>query len=931
MALVMLVGVFSPLTALAAGEEEKKPIDWTNQIPADEPDASVTFKITTKTKGANPKLAGSFEGVSAVKDKIEVSSNDNENSVKFINLYSADTLTQNGVTIPTVKTEPGYRFVKWDKTIEMGSRPSKNGTVFTAVIEKIGEPNPSKAKATETVTLHKILMPKENFADGRFPGEVGLNGEKYTGNQVSKIEDYFGKEAKGAEGVFFVLKFASDYADTAKQGKYVKAKTELGEVIHDKPDYEIKVVDGKVVATPKATDNIDEAVSGITDADGVIKFYTRENKINAIANPNYDANDPESKAKLNAICYLDGKFIIDEVVEKSTYKNGSNVLTGSKAVPVEITLPLVNEDGVVVDAHVYPKNTDNAPKLDKNFSLAEAKKFMDEKEIKALDDAVAHKKAYDKALKVYASDSADYKKAVADYTEADKKLIAKWGIDFSDNQRNTKAELSRKVGDLVEYTVETEIPAQTKWATAKWDDKMTDGLTFVTKAMDKDDTKYKDKSIVVKYNGSVMDTGWYTLKEENNGFVLTLTEDGLKGINGKAEEATITLTYNAEVNKEAITDMTDSNDVTFHYGNKPNQGNTPIPTKPNKDGELTITKTWDDGKWADGESATFKLVDANTGKDVTENDVKSVDGYTFEGTVTLKKGDKETYTWKGLKTDRQYKAVEISSTSGSEAEYVKQDDGSIKVINHRSDNPTPLNPSEPKVVTGGKKFVKTDDNKETPKRLAGAEFYIKNNIKNDKDNNGKYLVAKKTDEAAAKKVTDAKAALDKLIKEYNEMTAEEQKGQQGTDKKTAIDNAQEAYNKAFKENAIEYTWGEKTDPNVVILTSDAQGRFEIQGLQYGDYKLEEKTAPKDFAKINDVDFTVAKGSYDGDQKKELKYYENETDTPDLPAEHGYGQQVVNKKVTIPQTGGIGTVIFTVVGIGLMAGAVMAMKKNREEA
>ena len=42
-------------------------------------------------------------------------------------------------------------------------------------------------------------------------------------------------------------------------------------------------------------------------------------------------------------------------------------------------------------------------------------------------------------------------------------------------------------------------------------------------------------------------------------------------------------------------------------------------------------------------------------------------------------------------------------------------------------------------------------------------------------------------------------------------------------------------------------------------------------------------------------------------------------------------KIGNKKLTIPQTGGIGTVIFTVVGVGLMAGAVMAMKKNREEA
>ena len=42
-------------------------------------------------------------------------------------------------------------------------------------------------------------------------------------------------------------------------------------------------------------------------------------------------------------------------------------------------------------------------------------------------------------------------------------------------------------------------------------------------------------------------------------------------------------------------------------------------------------------------------------------------------------------------------------------------------------------------------------------------------------------------------------------------------------------------------------------------------------------------------------------------------------------------QIKNNDVTIPQTGGMGTVLFTVVGISLMAGAVIAMKRNREEA
>ncbi|MBH0213513.1 LPXTG cell wall anchor domain-containing protein, partial [Listeria monocytogenes] len=42
------------------------------------------------------------------------------------------------------------------------------------------------------------------------------------------------------------------------------------------------------------------------------------------------------------------------------------------------------------------------------------------------------------------------------------------------------------------------------------------------------------------------------------------------------------------------------------------------------------------------------------------------------------------------------------------------------------------------------------------------------------------------------------------------------------------------------------------------------------------------------------------------------------------------QQVKNKKITIPQTGGIGTVVFTVVGLSTMVFAFIAMKKRQAE-
>ena len=40
------------------------------------------------------------------------------------------------------------------------------------------------------------------------------------------------------------------------------------------------------------------------------------------------------------------------------------------------------------------------------------------------------------------------------------------------------------------------------------------------------------------------------------------------------------------------------------------------------------------------------------------------------------------------------------------------------------------------------------------------------------------------------------------------------------------------------------------------------------------------------------------------------------------------QRIENKLVTIPQTGGIGTIIFTAIGLAIMASAVIAIKKRQ---
>lgn len=539
----------------------------------------------------------------------------------------------------------------------------------------------------------------------------------------------------------------------------------------------------------------------------------------------------------------DGSYVIVENTNRTTYQDpttGQTVSKQGKAIPVRLTLPFIlpeeNTTGVL---HLYPKNTTvDSPDTEKDFT--------------------------DRIKIINANDTA---------TQEAKK-----------NEENYRVS---GVGQPVPYTVETVFKSGSNFEHAYWNDQMTKGLTFEEADLN---------AMKIYVNGEDKTTS-FTKELDDNGFKVTLNDMTL--VNGKDANVTVRLEYSAKLNEDSKVDIPESNDVTFHYGNNPSEGNTPKPQSPSE-GKIKVTKTFED-KLNNKKPAQLlvQLYNANTGAKEGEEVDLAQSNWTYE--------------WSNLDDKYQYKVVEVST--GYEVVYGLGQDGEITIKNNENDNPTPKKPEEPKVVRYGRKFVKADG--DSHDRLAGAKFVVRGE-------EGKYLVKKSDDE-----ISKEKSAYDDALAKYDAVYKNPTATQTDLDSLFGeVRTTAEALNNPYKwENASDKR-AAKELANAVILESDANGKFKIEDLQEGTYYLEEFESPDGYAvRDGQFEFKVGKGTFSADDQG--VEYEG-TDKAE-GGQNPDAMRVDNKIVTIPETGGIGSLIFIVAGLAIMAGAFVAYRKSQATA
>lgn len=119
-----------------------------------------------------------------------------------------------------------------------------------------------------------------------------------------------------------------------------------------------------------------------------------------------------------------------------------------------------------------------------------------------------------------------------------------------------------------------------------------------------------------------------------------------------------------------------------------------------------------------------------------------------------------------------------------------------------------------------------------------------------------------------------------------------------------------------------------------VFATDSNGNLTLAGLNVGDYALEEVEAPAGYTLLKDkIFFSISDSDIDGrlDEVTEGSIISNVKDKEKNNTGYVQMEVVNNEGFNLPATGGMGTYLFTIGGLVIMAGAALlliASKKRR---
>lgn len=596
-----------------------------------------------------------------------------------------------------------------------------------------------------------------------------------------------------------------------------------------------------------------------------------------------------------------GNYRIIEDKANSTYVNN---LTGSLAVPFDLKLPAGKPDGsgnfsVNDPLHIYPKNTDKKVEFDKNFAKKNG--------LSAITDP-----------------------------ETLKEVGAVIG-----NYEKEKTKATADIGKELPYHAKAKLPKETFFRNLDLADTFDRGIEFKKGSMKVSYNTAADEAEASKVDLAVNTD--YEITETTSGFSLTFTEAGLKKLHAAAKTQDIYVDFNYEgvVTTDAVVDDEMDNNITITYNHEPPK---PSPETTPKNGEIQITKTWSSKEKA--EKVKYVLTqDGKSVADVTFTAAKTVDKTDLGNGIKFEVTGDYSGKFTGLDNNKTYKVQEF--VNGFTPKFTESDQPGILSIEN---NPTPtsITPTPPKVVTGGKKFVKVDSKSDTTP-LEGAQFKI---WKDGEGNKKLYLTLNdQTDLAKNKKAyDDAQTAYLKAIERRNAITLKDETKRTDSEKEEltkldgedtvtgSIKQLKKDRDEKYVKLNLSWKWTEKAD-DAYVFTSNKNGGFEVKGLAWSkdkdnkvtNYYLEETKAPAGYELPSNKDkvatFVVGKDSYNGPANGDTTTHLDYKLVDENNTVKGKGQRVENIKVSIPKTGGIGSLIFIVAGVAIMAFAFVAYKRS----